>query len=182
MLARFLLSTFLLTTIIFGKSTQFSPIPAASNEVLTIDPQECDEECQKKLLEDGKVFTFISKHNDDSSNTYLRGKYQVLQSIFKIEDNEENTEGVKIALLAPTSVIGRYSSMVTDAVSSFLIYKKQDYTLKVYDSKTEDYDALYETIEKIKEDGFTYVIAPLTPKGVETLTEIDLDDNFIYVP
>lgn len=182
MLAKFLTLFILISSMVLARSSILSPIPAAPNEVLTVDPETCDNECQKKLLDEGKVFTFISKHNKESNSTYLRGKYQVYQSIFKLVENEENGESLRIAVLVPSSVIGRYASMVTDGISAFLIDKGVNFTIKVYDSETEELDALKEQAEAINKDGYKYIVAPLTQKGAETLASLGMHDNIIYIP
>jgi SRSO17 transposase len=59
---------------------------------------------------------------------------------------------------------------------------KQNYfELEVFNSMYEDENSIIKQIEKIKEKGFTYVIAPFTERGAEILVK-NTDGLIVYIP
>jgi len=180
MLAKIILSLFLLSSIVFGKSYLFSPIPAVTNEVLKIDPSSCSENCQLQLLNQQKPFSFIANYDKNSSDDRLKNAYQELRALLNLEEFEE-IGTVRVAVLVPSSTIGRYASIVTDTVNAYLLNKGIDFSLEVYDSKNESLDALRDSVKMILQDGHKYVIAPLTSKGAENLVKFNLPLQ-VFIP
>lgn len=87
----------------------------------------------------------------------------------------------KIALLLPTSTIKRYSIMVSNSVIAFLLASNEDFYLKNYDCKEESKEAFLKTLQQIKNDGFKYVIAPLTKKGAKIIAPL-VHEVYLYIP
>ncbi len=165
-----------------AKSYIFSPIPSVTNEILDVDPNPCNAFCQESLLQDGLAFSFLAKYDKLNNNDSLKNAYQELKSILNLEDYEQiQTQKIKIAVLVPSMVIGRYASTVVDAINSFLLSKNIDFYLKVYDSKREDPAALQEQLSKIAQDGFSYIVAPLTANGADAIARLTLPFT-VYIP
>lgn len=180
MLAKIFTLFWIVPFALIAKSYLFSPIPAVSNEVFEVDSTTCDELCQKRLLEEEKIFSFISKYDKTTDEDYLKNSYQELKAILNLDEEEDFTK-VKIAVLVPSSVIGRYASIVTDSVNAYLLYKQDDFALKIYDSKTEDLKSLNREIQEIMQEGFRYLIAPLTKRGAENLAKLNLPIQ-VFIP
>ena len=56
---------------------------------------------------------------------------------------------IKIALLVPQKVIGRYASSVSNSIISYLLFRDIDFQFEVFDSKTEDDLAILEKLSLI---------------------------------
>ncbi|RUM66967.1 MAG: hypothetical protein DSZ05_03510 [Sulfurospirillum sp.] len=87
----------------------------------------------------------------------------------------------KIALLVPRKVIGGYANSVANEVLSYLIYSNKHFIFEVFDSGTEDKDALTLAIQKIRHKGYKVVVAPLTSTGANQLASIE-KGLLVYVP
>ncbi|NPA59513.1 MAG: hypothetical protein GXO30_03455, partial [Epsilonproteobacteria bacterium] len=91
------------------------------------------------------------------------------------------SEKFRLALLLPYKVIGRYSKSTTNSAFAYLISKKAPFELKTYKIESETQEEIQEALNKIYEDGFSYVIAPMTQKGLKVIAEINPQIN-IYFP
>jgi SRSO17 transposase len=98
----------------------------------------------------------------------------------RVEDLHSYAD-LKIALLVPKKVIKGYAKKVSNSILSYLIYRGEDFTFEVFDSKDESEEMLLDTIIKIKAKGYKFVISPLTRVGAETLASIERD-LLIYIP
>ncbi len=88
---------------------------------------------------------------------------------------------IKVALLVPQKVIGRYASSVSNSIISYLLFRDIDFQFEVFDSKTEDDLALVEELEKIKQKGYQLVIAPVTEKGASVIVANERE-LLVYIP
>ncbi len=88
---------------------------------------------------------------------------------------------IKVALLVPQKVIGRYASSVSNSIISYLLFRDIDFQFEVFDSKTEDDGALLEELEKIKQKGYQLVIAPVTEKGASVIVANERE-LLVYIP
>ena len=91
------------------------------------------------------------------------------------------TKEVRIALLLPYQKIGKYSASTTNAVFAYLTTKSKSFELKSYKIESESKKDIKEALQKIKDDGFDYVIAPLTQEGADVVASINPNLN-IYFP
>ena len=87
----------------------------------------------------------------------------------------------KVALLAPSKVIGSYADSVSNSIISYLIFKDAEFVFEVFDSKNESADALISKLSEIKAKGYRFVIAPLTKNGAEIISSNSLD-LLIFIP
>jgi hypothetical protein len=92
-----------------------------------------------------------------------------------------NNQEVRIAILLPYNKIGKYAASTTDAVLAYLMGKNHAFDLRSYKIESESTADITKALQQIKEDGFTYVIAPLTQDGMNTISAINPDVN-IYFP
>jgi len=111
------------------------------------------------------------------------GDIQIPPTVYKEVSVEDYIHAgpVKIALLVPKRVIKGYAKKVSNSILSYLIFKGDDFTFEVFDSKDESADNLINTISKIRSKGYNYVVAVLTEDGTRTLAAIERD-MLIYVP
>ena len=88
---------------------------------------------------------------------------------------------IKVALLVPQEVIGRYASSVSNSIISYLLFRDIDFQFEVFDSKREDDLAIVEELEKIKQKGYQLVIAPVTEKGASVIVANERE-LLVYIP
>ncbi len=166
--------------IIFAQSFMISNIPLPKTYIQNLDPYACDEACMKEYLDNDMIFSFLAHANTKLIDKTLNEARTMNIAILNI--GAFNAEGkLKIALLLPYKKIGKYASSTINATFAYLMTKSNPFMLKSYRIEDEKIDSLSSAIAKIKEDGFAYVIAPLTKKGVNNVIELDPDLN-IYFP
>lgn len=89
---------------------------------------------------------------------------------------------MNLAVTYPSEVVGKYAKSSMNTILGYLSYKKIQFDVKAFDSKVEDIESIQNTFNKIKEEGFTKVIALYSPKALDLLHQIDTSDLIVYLP
>ncbi len=170
-------------------------IPPAKNIIIDIDPYECSHSCLEEYLKKGFIFSFLAK----AKNEDFKEEYIVYAREINLENPKSNSEGfelaneeepydyekrgayVKIALLVPQKVIGKYAVSVTNSVLAYLLYKNGDFDMEIFNCETEEEENILSSLKEIKEKGYQYVIAPVTDRGAETIFQNERDLT-VYIP
>lgn len=170
----------LLPALLFAQSFMISNIPLPKSYIQNLDPYICDEDCLQEYIDKEMIFSFLA-HADKKLANPAQDEIRAMNiAVFNL--GHFNADGeLKIAMLLPYKKIGKYASSTTNAAFAYLMSKNHSFMLKSYKIESEEQGALEIALEKIREDGFGYVIAPLTQKGAESLISIDADIN-IYIP
>ncbi|MDA7817471.1 hypothetical protein N9A28_04725 [Sulfurimonas sp.] len=166
--------------LLLAQSFLISTIELPKTYVQNLNPQECDDDCMEDYIDDHKIFSFLANASyrlEDSKLEEIRKKYI---SIFNLNSKIKNGK-VKIALLLPYKKIGRYAASTTNASFAYLMTRNQPFELKSYKLETETFEDISKTIKQIQDDGFDYIIAPLTQAGEEVITNLDPEID-IYFP
>jgi hypothetical protein len=159
---------------IFGmaKSSLVSPIPLPKTYVQNLDPFECNEHCLKSELANGYIFSFLA-HAPNMINDKLLNEQRLINiSLFNIGAPVFNNK-LRIAMLLPYKLIGRYASSTTTSVFAYLLAKNRTFEIKSFNIDTENKDLIASTLHQIGKEGFSYVIAPLTEQGVQAVIDIN---------
>ncbi|PAF44510.1 hypothetical protein [Helicobacter sp. 11S02596-1] len=174
-------------TQLFAKSYIISPLPLPKQEVVDISTEKCDEKCLEKLYNEGKIFSFVAKFKNDTQNIELRANLAVALS--KIDSfmqssvyQDKKSSKVKIALLIPKKIVGRYSVASIDTILAYLMTRGGDFDFKVFDSGSEDPLDLSEAYSKIEQERYEFVIAILTQAGVENFIQSTYISLPTYIP
>ncbi len=176
---KILLSIILLPIVLFAQSFLISNIPVPKTYIQNLDPYPCDEECLQTFIDNGLIFSFLA-HSPTKLEDEEQNQFRVMNiSILNI-GSLLNNKKVKIALLLPYKRIGKYASSTMNASFAYLITKNQSFELKSYKIETESKEDIELALENIKQDGFSYVIAPLTSKGADAVVEIDPEINIFF--
>lgn len=162
---------FVLFAPLSAKSYLLSPLKPPENFVLDIETDSCAQECLQDLYFKGEFFTFVSKF--DSEDTALKQSLEQIQSDYflnalEIRGIKRDSKILKVALLAPGDIIGRYTGIGVSSVFSYLSAQKINFTLEVFDSKIESKDSLADAYARAIDGKFDYVIAMLTQEGAKT--------------
>ena len=162
----------------------FSNIPAASIEVININPEFCDEECLLKLSEEKKPFSFVARFNRDKiKDSNLHNLMEIYSNdigiYYKLRFNPLG-KSLEVALLMPKKIIGKYSTTTIDTILAYLFSREIDFRFKIFDSLNEDYDSLLRSVQAINDENFHFVIAILSNK--DSINALDSINVPIYIP
>ena len=174
-----LLFTVLLPVTIFAQSFLISNIPLPKTYIQNLDPYPCDEECLQEFIDNEMFFSFLAHADTKLENEALNEIRSINICVLNIGSTIINTK-LRIALLLPYKKIGKYASSTTNASFAYLITKNQPFELKSYKIESESQEDIHMALTSIIEDGFSYIIAPLTTKGAEVLTELDPQVNIFF--
>jgi len=94
---------------------------------------------------------------------------------------EEPAAEARIAMILPYKLIGRYSYSTTTAVFGYLLTREKPFELRSFQIEDESPAEIERVLDAIKEKGFRYVIAPLTPKGASIIAEKE-EDLTVFFP
>lgn len=169
-----------LVPLLSAQSYFISDIPLPKTFIQNLDPYECDEKCRQNFLEKGMIFSFLAhapRKLEDPTQDEVRMMSIKILNLGSTLDADQ----LKIALLLPYKVIGRYASSTTNAAFAYLLAQNHSFELKSYQLETQEKEEIEAALHQIKKDGFSYVIAPLTQAGADIITEID-PQLYIYFP
>ncbi len=196
----------LLPLIIYAKSYLISPVPMPKTYILDLDPYPCSERCMQEYLDHGMIFSFLSHANsklENSAHEEIRvanisilnlGEMTAyatfmaeLQEAPKAESGvevisgvEESGKKVKIAMLLPYKIVGKYAASTTNAALAYLMTKNYSFELKSYKIENESAQEIQKALAKIQQDGFEYIIAPLTQEGTDVVSALNPSINIFF--
>jgi len=130
-------------------------------------------------LDNGMIFSFLAHADAKLENEQHDEVRKMSISILNLGSYIVGGK-LRIALLLPYKVIGRYASSTTDASFAYLIAKNHSFELKSYKIENEDIDEIKKALLEISNDGFNYVIAPFTQKGADAISEINPEINIFF--
>ena len=171
---------FLIPLILSAQSFLISNIPLPKTYIQNLDPYPCDEECLQDYLDAGMIFSFLAHSNLGLEDFKLEQMRRDHLASLQMSPNQMDKE-LRIALLLPYKKIGRYATSTTNAAFAYLMSKNKPFELKTYKIEHENKKEILEALLQIKQDNFSYVIAPLTQKGENVVSKIDPKIN-IYFP
>jgi hypothetical protein len=99
----------------------------------------------------------------------------------KTPESSIKVDEVKVAMILPTKVIGRYAHTTSTAAFAYYLTRDHPLSLKTFTIEEESSQAIEKVLEQIKAEGFHYVIAPMTHKGAEIIVAQE-DELYIFFP
>ncbi len=169
----------LLATWLYAQSYIVSTIPLPKSYVQNLDPYPCDETCLNELVAHDQIFSFLAHAQGKVENQQLNDARLIYVSLFNIGSFMHSTH-LRIALLLPSKLIGRYAASTTNSVFSYMLTKNRDFTLKTFQIDDESPQTIHEALQSIQKEQFFYVIAPLTRNGVQSVIDIDPEINVFF--
>ena len=158
-------------TALFAESAVVSGIPLPKTYVLNLDPYKCDSACLEELIAHEQVFSFLSQMPEPTEDPALNEQRLIYVSLFNLDSGEQGS-GVRIALLLPERVIGRYAVSTTNSVMAYLLGKNRNFELKTFETGDESPEALEKGLDALENEGFRYVIAPMTRQGAQIVGDL----------
>ncbi|PAF50907.1 hypothetical protein BKH43_03355 [Helicobacter sp. 13S00401-1] len=167
-----------------AKSYIISPLLPPTQEVLNTSKSSCDASCMHDLFNKKLYLSFLS-HYKGTSDVALKSDFKVASSYldsFVYHEDTISDKVLRIALLMPQKLIGRYSVSTPDVVMSYLVSRGIDFNFKVFNSIDESPENLVKAYDELKAENYDYVIAILTQSGVKALVQNVNVDRLVYVP
>lgn len=90
-------------------------------------------------------------------------------------------EKLKIAILIPSQIIGRYANSTTSAVFAYMLSRQTPFEIKTFDIQTQEKESLSKALQTIEKEQFHYAIAVLSKDGAEKLIQLNPQIN-IFIP
>jgi hypothetical protein len=107
----------------------------------------------------------------------------VVEELETQEIPQPQDEKANLAIIFSSKVIGKYAINATNSVMNYLIYKNNDFNLKVYDIPSENIQDIQSAFDKINSENMTKVIALFTKNGSSLLGQVEnIDFCDIYLP
>jgi len=172
----------LLPFLLLAESDQVSNVPLPTTYIQSIDVNDtCDNACLQTYLDDGQVFTFLALAGDKVECIDLDDERSIYVGLLNVDSSNFVNEKLKIAMILPYKLIGRYAYSTSNAVFAYLLTRNHPFVLKNFQIADESPEELARVLAQIKEEGFSYVIAPLTARGAEVIVASEEELN-IYFP
>ena len=152
--------TMMFPIVIFAQSYLISNIPLPKIYIQNLDPYPCNESCLQEYLDNDMIFSFLAHANTKLENTELDEARMMNISILNL-GSYTISDKLRIALLLPYKIIGRYASSTTNASFAYMISKNHSFELKSYKIESQSIEDIQKALFKIQKDNFYYVIAPL---------------------
>lgn len=169
----------LIPVTMWGHSSVVSSVPLPKTYVLNLDPYACDTQCLTNLIAHEQVFSFLAQMPDVTEDQALNEQRLIYVSLFNLDSGEQG-EGVRVALLLPERVIGRYAVSTTNSVMAYLLSKNRHFQLKTFKIGDESPEAIRAGLQRITDEHFYYVIAPLTKKGAVAVARMHPQPNIFF--
>lgn len=174
-----------LCSMLSAKSDKFSNIMLPQSSFLNIDILNCDTYCMQNLIDKKLFFSFLSIYNFNYTTKSIEENYliygQALNIFPSTTFNQNQTNGTKIAILIPQKTIGRYAVNSVNTAISYMLAQSNEFEITVFNSNDEKQESIINTINKIKESGYSHVIAPVTQEGAQALVNYAIN-LYVYIP
>lgn len=172
---------------LFGAATKLSDVPPAQEFYIDLEPKECNKRCLMDLLKKGQIFSFLARFRESLASDELKEKYlEFFAGNFGIPNAQmpsftpSENGGAKIAVLIPQKTIKSYSVIVSNAILAYSANVKSKLSIEFF--LINDESGIELALENISQNGYNYVIAPITDAALEKIADSRYEKIFFYVP
>ncbi|VAY86260.1 Putative periplasmic protein [hydrothermal vent metagenome] len=93
------------------------------------------------------------------------------------------TTSPTIAIVFPSKVLGKWAIDATNSAISYMMYKENDFNIKVFNSINESEDSIQNVFSEISKEGISKILMLVTYDGASKLSTISNIDSYqIYLP
>lgn len=135
---------------------------------------ELKDNLGKEIGQDNKLGNEIVKEEIDGLENI-----DIIENEIPLIDSDV---AMNLAVTYPSRVVGKYAKSSMNTILGYLSYKKIKYEVKVFDSISENIETIQDSFNKIKEAGFTNVIALYSPKSTDLIHLVDTSGLKVYLP
>ncbi|MEA2050327.1 MAG: hypothetical protein U9O56_06340 [Campylobacterota bacterium] len=127
------------------------------------------------IKEDKKEIFYIS----DQENIFDKNDTNITTNTVEVVDDVKEQQN--IALIFSSSKLGKYALDVSSTINSFLIYKSNITTIKIFDIDEEQFkDGLL--LDRLKKENIKKVIALLTNDETDLINRLNTNEIVFYFP
>lgn len=166
---------------LYAQSYLISKVPLPRTYIQNLDINPCDNLCLEQYLAHGEIFSFLANVSDTIDDTRLNEARLIHTTLLNLGSVNNPNESLHIALLLPHRQIGRYAYSTTNSLFAYLLAQNIDYEFKSFLIDDESRKSIVDALAKINQEGYNYLIAPLTLKGAKNLIGESYNLN-IYIP
>ena len=107
----------------------------------------------------------------------------IIEKVIEIEPIAVEKEYNQLAIVFPSSTIGKYALEATNSINTYLLYKHNQISLTVLDIVVQNDNNLLKVFHTIKEKNIKNVVAMITKDNLNVLNNIeDINTIRIYLP
>lgn len=165
---------------LWAESYLVSNIPLPKTYVQNLDIEVCDKACLEQYLKYGEIFSFLAHADRNIADEKLNEARLIHISLFNLGSRFESDQ-LRIAILLPHRQIGRYAHSTTNALFAYLLSQNSDYEIKSFYIEDESLQSITDAIATISDEGYQYLLAPLTLQGTQHLVSVP-NNLTIYIP
>ncbi len=119
---------------------------------------------------------------DTNTNTNKDTNIYTPSSIFT-QNNEEEPEDFRIAIIFPSKVVGKYGNSTINSVIGYLLFQNKKFEVESFDSEDESFENISKTMDEIKDKGYKKIIALFTNNALININNISAFNNMeVYFP
>ena len=164
---------------LWAQSYLISTIPLPKTYIQNLDPYPCNIDCMQQLVANEQIFSFLAYAQDRVDDPALNELRLIHISLLNLGSVRQDDK-LRIALLLPHRVIGRYAFSTTNTVFSYMLTKNRAFEIKSFQVESESYEDLSQAFQTIESEAFYYVIAPVTQGGANTISAINPELNIFF--
>ncbi len=107
----------------------------------------------------------------------------ILEERFLSQNDNMSIKSSNIAIVFSSQVIGKYAINATNSVMSYLLYKNENFNLKVFDIAGEDKISIQNVFKDLSSSGISKVLVLFTQDGAKYLKDVvNINTYDIYMP
>ncbi len=180
---------------LFAKIDKISPIPPAEVFYINLEPAPCDNKCLAELVKKGFYVSFLARYDEAAANASQRELYATLMNegdaYFAGTPLPTETQAPafmpiatdsRIAVLVPQKVIKSYALTVTNSILAYVARTRANVGIRFYLTGDESAANLERAITSLSGEGYAYVIAPVTSRGLAVIADTKYSNLFFYIP
>lgn len=124
----------------------------------------------------------VVENENTQEMTFLKEPQESVAVVSQIRNEfPADAKEIKIAVIIPKKVIGRYAINTTKALMAYLLSKNSPFSIEVFDSVNELEQSLSNTLKSINPLDFDLLIAIVTKDGANVINRLDYG-GIIYIP
>lgn len=166
--------TIFLAISLFSKEKIPSPISPAKQIYINLETKNCDDNCLMQLLENELFISFLTRF--EPKNTHNK---ELIKVFYQLYNGIESQSDQKIAIIIPKN-IKSYARIITDAIKSYILSRKESIEIKFIFSNNEKDISL--AIGKARQNNINMFILPITLENANEIFTMLKENEIAYVP
>ncbi len=159
-------------TLLFCQETPFdTPMNMPKTYIQDFNPTPVKQEIPAQVSQETPFKIYIERVK----------KPEVKKAEIAAIQKPQEHEKLKIAIIIPSKIIGRYSTSTVNAIFAYMLSRNRPFEIKTFDTQTQDKNSLTKALQDIEKQGFHYAIAVLTKDGADKIISLNPQIN-IFIP